>query len=228
VASTRSAKNWSITDPGNPSINFRGERRSNDTHQSTTDPKARLAKKTRGIQAHVAYTSHALMENRYGLLVDFQLSQATSSAERDAVPRLIDQARARGFRPRTLAAVKGYDTKACVAELRQRQVTPHVTQNTSGRRSAIDGRSTRRVGYAISQRKWKLVEEIFGWMKTVGGFRRTRYRAGTDATGRLLRGCGIQPGPPGQAATCRAAQLALREPPRPTRPITGAHLPASS
>jgi transposase len=162
-------------DPGNPSVNFRGERRSNATHQSTTDPEARLAKKGKGKEAHLAYAGHALMENRYGLLVDFQLSLASGTAERDAVPDLIDQARERGFRPRTLGADKGYDTSACVADLRERKVTPHVTQNTSGRRSAIDGRTTRRVGYAVSQRKRPLVEEIFGWMKTVGGFRRTRY-----------------------------------------------------
>jgi len=92
------------------------------------------------------------------------------------VPELLDQARERGFHPGTLGADKGYDTQACVADLRARQVTPHVTQNTSGRRSAIDGRTTRYAGYAISQRIRKRAEEIFGWMKTVGGFRRTRYR----------------------------------------------------
>jgi IS5 family transposase len=109
------------------------------------------------------------------LLVDFQLSQASGTAERDAVPELIDQARERGFHPRTLGADKSYDTQACVADLRARQVTPHVTQNTNGRRSAIDRRTTRHVGYAISQHKRPLVEEIFGWMKTIGGFRRTRF-----------------------------------------------------
>jgi transposase len=162
-------------DPGNPTVNFRGQRRSNKTHQSTTDPEARLAKKGKGREAHLAYAGHALMENKHGLLVDFQVSQATGTAERDAVPDLVDQARERGFKPHTLGADKGYDTQACVADLRARAVTPHVAQNTSGRRSAIDGRTTRHAGYAISQRKRKLVEEIFGWMKTVGGFRRTRY-----------------------------------------------------
>jgi hypothetical protein len=163
-------------DPGNPTVNFHGQRRSNATHQSTTDPEARLAKKGRGKEAHLAFMGHALMENRHGLLVDFQLSQATGTAERDAVPGLIEQARERGFHPRTLAADKGYDTRDCVADLRERQVTPHVTQNTSGRRSAIDRRTTRHSGYAMSQRIRKRVEEIFGWMKTVGGLRRTRYR----------------------------------------------------
>ena len=107
--------------------------------------------------------------------MDFLITQATGTAERDAVPELIEQARERGFRPRTLGADKGYDTNDCVADLRQRKVRPHVTQNTSGRRSAIDRRTTRHVGYAISQRKRPLVEEIFGWMKTIGGFRRTRF-----------------------------------------------------
>jgi len=163
-------------DPGNPTVNFHGQKRSNATHQSTTDPEALLAKKGKGKEAHLSFMGHALMENRNGLLVDFQLSHATGTAERAAVPELIEQARERGFRLETLGADKGYDTKACVADLRQRQVTPHVTQNTSGRRSAIDRRTTRHVGYAISQCIRKRVEEIFGWMKTVGGFRRTRYR----------------------------------------------------
>ncbi len=171
-------------DPGNPTVNFRGQRRSNKTHQSTTDPEARLARKGKGKEARLAYAGHALMENRNGLVVDFQLSPATGTAERDAVPDLVDQARERGFKPRTLAGDKGYDTQACVADLRERKVTPHLAQNTSGRRSAIDGRTTRHVGYAVSQRKRKLVEEIFGWMKTVGGFRRTRY---------IGRGTNLQP-----------------------------------
>ena len=162
--------------PSNRWVNFHGEQRPNTTHHSTTDPEALLAKKGRGKEARLAYAGHALMENHNGLLVDFQMSTATGTAERDAVPGLIDQARERGFRPRTLGADKGYDTTACVADLRERKVTAHVTQNTSGRRSAIDGRTTRHAGYAISQRIRKRVEEIFGWMKSVGGFRRTRYR----------------------------------------------------
>jgi IS5 family transposase len=125
---------------------------------------------------------------RKRLVVDFQLSQATGTAERDMVPKLVDQARERGFHPRTLAADKGYDTRECVADLRQRQVTPHVAQNTSGRRSAIDRRTTRHVGYVISQCIRKRVEEIVGWMKTIGGFRRTRYRglARTQLAGYLV------------------------------------------
>ena len=163
-------------DPGNPTVNFRGERRSNATHQSTTDPEARLAKKGKGREARLSFMGHALMENRSGLLVDFALTQATGTAERETAPKLLDAARQRGFHPRTLGADKSYDTAECVAELRKRKVTPHIAQNTSGRRSAIDGRTTSSPGYAISQQIRKRVEEIFGWMKTTGGFRRTRYR----------------------------------------------------
>jgi transposase len=163
-------------DPGNPIINFRGEKRSNATHQSTTDPEARLAKKGRGFEAKLAYMGHALMENRYGLLVDFQLTPATGTAERDVVPQLLYDARLRGFHPRTLGADKAYDARVCVAAIRDEQVTPHVAQNTSGRRSAIDRRTTRHGGYATSQRIRKRIEEVFGWLKSVGGFRRTRYR----------------------------------------------------
>ena len=169
-------------DPGNPSVDFHGERRSNATHQSTTDPEARLLRKGKGKEAKLVFMAHALMENRHGMLVDFLTTQATGTAERDTVPVLVDQAKERGFHPKTLGGDKGYDTGDCVAALRQRGVTPHVAQNTNGRSSAIDGRTTCHPGYAISQRIRKRVEEIFGWMKTVGGFRRTRYR-GLDRTG---------------------------------------------
>ncbi|MGH7253761.1 MAG: IS5 family transposase, partial [Nitrospiraceae bacterium] len=163
-------------DPGNPSVDFHGEKRSNATHQSTTDPEAHLLRKGKGKEAKLVFMGHALMENRNGLLVDFQVSEATGKAERDAVPHLIDSARERGFHPTTLGADKNYDTRDCVKDMRKRKVTPHVAQNTSGRRSAIDGRTTRHEGYRVSQRIRKRVEEIFGWMKTIGGFRRTRYR----------------------------------------------------
>ena len=169
-------------DPGNPSVDFHGERRSNATHQSTTDPEARLLRKGKGKEARLVFMAHALMENRHGMVVDFQTAQATGTAERDIVPELLGQARERGFHPKTLGGDKGYDTRDCVADLRRRGVTPHVAQNTKGRSSAIDGRTTRHPGYAVSQRIRKRVEEIFGWMKTVGGFRRTRYR-GLDRTG---------------------------------------------
>ncbi len=168
-------------DPGNPSVDFHGEKRSNATHQSTTDAEARLFKKGKGKEAKLVFMAHALMENRHGLLVDFQTTQATGTAERDVVPVLLDQAKERWFHPTTLGGDKNYDTRECVAAMRELGVTPHVAQNTSNRSSAIDGRTTRHPGYAISQRLRKRVEEIFGWMKTVGGFRRTRYH-GLDRT----------------------------------------------
>ena len=169
-------------DAGNPTVDFHGEKRTNATHQSTTDPQARLFRKGKGKEAKLVFMAHALMENRNGLLVDFQVTEASGTAERDAACQLVEDAKARGFHPRTMGADKNYDTRQCVAELRQLGVTPHVAQNTSGRRSAIDGRTTRHPGYSVSQRLRKRVEEIFGWMKTVGGFRQTRYR-GLDRTG---------------------------------------------
>ena len=135
-----------------------------------------MLKKGKGKEAKLSFMGHALMENRHGLLVDFQMTEASGTAERDVTPKLLRQARDRGFHPRTLGGDKNYDTRDCVADIRDCGVTPHVAQNTSGRRSAIDGRTTRHPGYAISQRIRKRVEEIFGWMKTVGGFRRTRFR----------------------------------------------------
>jgi transposase len=161
-------------DPGNPSIDFRGERRTNATHASTTDPEARLYKKVKGQEAKLAYLGHALMENRHGLVVDTRVTQATGTAEREAAVAMAEAIP--GQQRVTLGADKNYDTCDCVRELRELRVTPHVAQNTSGRSSAIDGRTTRHPGYAVSQRKRKCVEEIFGWMKTVGLLRKTRYR----------------------------------------------------
>ena len=162
-------------DPGNPTVNFHGEERSNATHQSTTDPEALLSRKGPGKEAKLNYLGHVVMENRHGLAVQTELTQATGTAEREAAVTMITaQAPAGGV---TLGADKNYDTQGCVAPLRDAGVTPHVAQNT-GRRggSAIDGRTTRHPGYALSQRTRKRVEEIFGWLKTVGGMRKTRFR----------------------------------------------------
>ena len=153
-------------DPGNPSVDFHGERLRNETHESRTDPEARLMRKGKGKEARLVFMGHALMENRNGLLLDFLVSEATGRAERDAVPGLLDDARERGFRPRTLGGDRGYDTRQCVKAMRDRGVTPHVAQRTH---SSIDGRTTRHPGYGVSQKIRKQVEEIFGWMKTVGG-----------------------------------------------------------
>ncbi len=158
----------------NPVVNFHGERRSNVTHASTTDPDARLMRKGKGKEAKLCVMGHVLMENRTGLAVDVLLTHATGTAERKAAVRMLDR-RPEPQRQGTVGADKAYDTRDFVADCRARGMTPHVAQNTSGRRSAIDGRTTRHPGYAISQRIRKRVEEIFGWVKTIGGGRKLRY-----------------------------------------------------
>jgi transposase len=159
----------------NPDVNFRGQARRNATHVSSTDPEARLARKSGGQPAKLSFTDHVLMENRHGLIVGCELTEATGRAERDMAMELLGRLPGAGVRPRTLGVDKGYDSAEFVAGCRQLQVTPHVAQNQSGRRSAIDGRTTRHHGYAISQRTRKRVEEIFGWKKTVGGCRKLRF-----------------------------------------------------
>jgi transposase len=161
-------------DPGNPTVNFHGERRTNATHQSTTDPEARLYRKAKGHEAKLSYLGHVLMENRHGLVVDAALTPATGTAERATAVAMAKDIP--GRQRATLGADKAYDTREVVAELRAIEVTPHVAQNTSRRRSAIDGRTTRRAGYEVSQRLRKRGEEIFGWMKTIGLLRKTRHR----------------------------------------------------
>ena len=162
-------------DPGNPTVHFHGERRSNETHASTTDPEAKLARKSNGTTARLSYSAHSLMENRNGLLVDFRIAAATGTAERETALAMVDDVLP-GQRRVTLAADRAYDTRDFVKACRDRNVTPHVAQNTARRRSAIDSRTTAHRGFAVSQRIRKRVEEIFGWMKAVGGFRRTRFR----------------------------------------------------
>src|SRR5574341_2326564 len=161
-------------DPGNPSVDFHGEKRSNATHASTTDPDARLYRKTRGSEPKLCYLGHALMENRNGLVLDAQVTIASGYAERDAALAMID--RVPGDNRVTLGGDKAYDVREFVEDLRVLNVTPHVAQNTSKRSSAIDERTTRHAGYAESQKKRKRVEEIFGWLKTVGLMRKTRHR----------------------------------------------------
>jgi transposase len=161
-------------DPGNPTVNFHGEKRTNATHQSTTDPEARLFKKAKGQEAKLCYLGHVLMENRHGLVVGAALTQATGTAERDAAMAMLQERP--GTRRCTLGGDKNYDVRAFVADLREQHVTPHVAQNTTNRSSAIDGRTTRHVGYEISQRIRKRVEEVFGWMKTIGPMDKTKHR----------------------------------------------------
>jgi len=159
----------------NAPADFKGEKRSNETHQSTTDPDARLYRKGSGMEAKLCFIGHGLMENRSGLIVDARLTRVSGHAERLAALDMIE-----GFadRPRaiTLGADKGYDAADFVEELRTINVRPHVARNTNGRRSAIDRRTTRHPGYAKSQRIRKRIEEAFGWIKTVAGLRKTKLR----------------------------------------------------
>ena len=159
----------------NTEVQWHGEKRSNDTHVSTTDPEARLARKSNATAAKLCYTGHLLMENRNALIVDAELTQATGYAERDTAVEMLGRLPARKRR-RTVAADKAYDTKGFVAAVRELGVTPHVAQNTTNRRSAIDGRTTRHDGHLVSQRIRKRVEEPFGWIKTIGGGRKLRYK----------------------------------------------------
>ncbi|MCP1972268.1 IS5 family transposase [Bradyrhizobium elkanii] len=159
----------------NADADFHGQKRSNDTHASTTDPDARLYRKGKGKETKLCFIGHGLMKNRHGLLVDACLTQADGHAERVAALHMIEP---RADRPTaiTLGADKAYDVEDFVNELRSMNVTPHVTQNTSGRRSTIDGRTTRHGGYAVSQRIRKRIEEAFGWIKTIAGQEKTRFR----------------------------------------------------
>jgi transposase len=162
-------------DPGNPTVNFHGEKRSNDSHESTTDPDARLARKGSGKEAKLSYCGNLLIENGNGLIANTELLPANGTAERDAALLMLEQIPAE--QRVTVGADKGYDTREFVAECRQMNVTPHVAQNTNRTGgSAINGRTTRHVGYALSQRKRKRIEECFGWLKSVALLRKLRHR----------------------------------------------------
>jgi transposase len=164
----------------NPNVNFRKEERRNDTHESLTDPEALLYRKSSGAEAKLVFAGHLLTENRNGLVVDVRFTPATGTAERDAAIDMMEQKP--DWQHVTLGADRGYDTQGFVAEMRRLNVTPHVAQNTTNRRSAIDERTTRHEGYGVSQRKRKRVEEVFGWMKTVALQSKTRFR-GTARVG---------------------------------------------
>jgi transposase len=159
----------------NREADFHGQTRCNETHASTTDPEARLYRKGPGKEAKLCFMGHALMENRSGLVVDACLTEANGHAERIAALHMIEP-RADRPRPITLGADKAYDAEDFVNELRSMNATPHVAQNASGRSSAIDGRTTRHAGYAMSQRIRKRIEEAFGWIKVVAGQQRTKFR----------------------------------------------------
>jgi transposase len=165
----------------NAEVDFKGQKRTNETHESTTDPEARLYRKGAGMEAKLCFIGHALMENRSGMIVDTRLTGADGHAERIAALSMIEP---RADRPRaiSLGADKAYDAEDFVNELRSMNVRAHVAQNANGRRSAIDGRTTRHAGYGISQRIRKRIEEGFGWIKTTAGQRKTRFR-GKDKVG---------------------------------------------
>jgi transposase len=158
-------------DPGNPTVNFHGETRKNDTHASTTDPDAQLYRKGKGKEAKLAYLGHVLLDNRHGLVANVCATAATGTAERDAAIVLLTAE----DRAKTVGGDKNFDVANFVATVRGLDVTPHVAQKEH---SAIDARTTRHAGYDVSQRKRKLIEQVFGWMKTVGGLRKLRHRGG--------------------------------------------------
>jgi transposase len=162
-------------DPGNPTVNFHGQKRSNATHESKTDPEAQLARKGAGKEAKLSYSGNLLVENRNGLIVQSQVWEATGVAERYAALQMLQEIP--GDRPVTVGGDKGFDTTEFVRECRHLHVRPHVAQNL-GRRggSAIDGRTTRHVSYALSQKKRKRIEECFGWLKTIALLRKVRHR----------------------------------------------------
>jgi len=162
-------------DPGNPTVNFRGEKRSNETHESKTDPDALLARKSAGKESKLSYSGNLLVENRNGLIVDAELFQAKGTAERDAALAMLEQIP--GTQPVTVGGDKGFDTFGFVEECRNLRVVAHVAQNDTRRGgSAIDGRTTRHSGYALSQRKRKRIEECFAWLKTIALMRKVRHR----------------------------------------------------
>ena len=158
-------------DPGNPTVNFHGESRRNDTHESTTDPEAMLHRQGKGKEAKLAYLGHVLLDNRQGLVANVCATHATGTAEREAAAVVLAASAPPGS---TVGADKGYDVASFVATVRGLAVPPHVAQQARWR--AIDGRTTRHAGYHVSQRKRKLVEQVCGWLKTVGGLRKLRHR----------------------------------------------------
>ena len=166
-------KDPSPDDPGNPTVDFTGQKRSNKTHVSTTDPESRLYRKSHGTESKLCYAGHVLMDNRHGLAVDARLTQATGLSERDAA---LDMAMGiKRWKGVTLGADKAYDVRDFAETLRFLNITPHTARKNASY-STIDGRTTRHAGYTVSQRKRKRVEEIFGWLKTIGLMRKTRHR----------------------------------------------------
>jgi transposase len=180
----RKDSNGKPGDGGNASVDFHGEQRTNQTHESKTDPDARLYKKGKGKEAKLCYAGHVVMENRNGLAVDGKITKATGTAEREAALDMLEDIP--GDKRVTVGSDKAYDTHDFVEQTRAMNITPHVTQNTNGRSSAIDGRTTRHEGYGRSLSCRARIEEIYGWLKTVGGQRKTRYR-GEESVGWMFQ-----------------------------------------
>ena len=169
-------------DPGNVTVDFHGQKRSNQTHRSVTDPDARLARKGKGKEAKLCYGVSLLMENRHGLIVDLQVHEPTGTGERDTALALLDRQHRRRGRPVSVGGDKGYHTKEFIEQLWQRCIKPHIACIEGRRTPGLDGRTIRSIGYRISQQIRKRIEEAFGWTKTVGGLRRTRYRGKPKVT----------------------------------------------
>ncbi|WP_230968828.1 IS5 family transposase [Nitrogeniibacter aestuarii] len=159
---------------GTGMVDFKGEKRSNATHQSTTDPESRLMRKGNGQPAKLSYGGHVLMENRNGLCVDILVTESTQ-AEHRAASQMLTRARRRRIHPKSLAADKGYHVKDFVSQLREHEIRPHIARIENRKTPGLDGRTTRTEGYRSSQKKRKRVEEIFGWLKTIGGMRKSRF-----------------------------------------------------
>jgi len=163
-------------DPGNPTVNFHGEKRSNQTHQSTTDPDARLYRKGLGKEARLSYMGHLVMDNRHGLVVKADVTIASGTAEADCAIDMLKQLKRKGIHPKTVGADKWYDQSKVVKALRKLKITPHVAQKDDERYTTIDARTTRHAGYLISQQKRKLIEQVFGWKKVVAMLRKLHHR----------------------------------------------------
>jgi transposase len=168
----------------NAEVDFKGKKRCNDTHASTTDPDARLYRKSQNTAAQLCHMGHVLMENRNGLVIDVETTEANGTAEREAAARMLGRSAPRA---KSLGADKNYDTADFVATCRRRRVTAHVAAKKSG--SAVDGRTTRHETYQVSMRIRKRIEEIFGWLKTIGGFRKSRHIGNPKLAGQMLLGC---------------------------------------
>ena len=177
---------------GNPEVDFKGQRRTNDTHESSTDPEAQLARKGKGKESRLAYAGHALMDNRNGLVLGLAVTPPNDNAEVKAAEALLDQQRRQGVGPDSLGADKGYCQRGFVKRLRDRKIKPHIARIEGRRLPGMDGRTTGAKGYAISQRLRKRIEECFGWLHTIGGTKKVKVRGRAKVEmAFVLAGCAL-------------------------------------